>query len=189
MYVNARSLSNARLQRGISMLESLLTIFILAFGLFGLVGLQAKMQSSDMDTYARSQALVLLDDMAARLSVHRSVAATYVTTAPAGTGDAQPADCSGTALGQARDVCEWSNSLKGSAELAGSSAVGAMIGGRGCIEAIAGSDPPTYRIIVVWQGLSATVEPIVDCGRSLYGSVAGWRRVVIKDVAFANLGP
>jgi type IV pilus assembly protein PilV len=188
MHVNARSLSNARLQRGISMLESLLTIFILAFGLFGLVGLQAKMQTSDMETYARSQSLVLLDDMAARLSVHRNVAATYVTAAPAGTGDTQPTDCSGTALGQARDTCEWSNSLKGRAELASSSAVGAMIGGRGCIEAVAGSDPPTYRITVVWQGLSATLAPSVDCGRNLYGPDAQ-RRAVSKDVAFANLGP
>jgi len=188
MYVNARSRSNVRLQRGISMLESLLTIFILAFGLFGLVGLQARMQTSDMDTYARSQALVLLGDMAARLSVHRSVAATYVTTAPAGTGDAQPTDCSGTALGQARDLCEWSNSLKGGAELAGASAVGAMIGGRGCIEAIAGSDPPTYRIMVVWQGLSKTIAPSVACGLNLYGPEAQ-RRAVIKDVAFANLVP
>ena len=176
-------------QRGVTLLESLLTIFILAFGILGLANLAAKMQTVEVESYARSQALMLLEDMAARLSAHRSIAATYVTTSPLGTGDTQPADCSSTALGTARDQCEWSKALKGNTELSGGSAVGAMIDGRGCIEQLAGVDPPSYRITVAWQGLSPTIVPGVGCSQGLYGPDDAMRRAVAKVVSVANLGP
>jgi len=176
-------------QHGVTLLESLLTIFILAFGILGLANLAAKMQTVEVESYARSQALILLEDMAARLSAHRSIAATYITTSPLGTGDTQPTDCSGTALGTARDQCEWSRALKGNTELSGGSAVGAMIDGRGCVEQLAGVDPPSYRITVAWQGLSPTIAPGVGCGQGLYGPDDALRRTVVKVVSVANLGP
>lgn len=174
--------------RGIMMLEALITIVILAFGLLGLAGLQAKMQAAEMESYQRSQALVLLDDMASRLSANRANAASYVTASAVGTGDGEPADCSGVAVGQLRDQCEWSNALKGAAEQIGGASVGTMIGGRGCIE-VAGADPPSYRVIVAWQGLTPTAVPGYTCGEGLYGANDAVRRVVAKVVAVANLIP
>jgi type IV pilus assembly protein PilV len=179
-------------QRGVSLFEALITIVILAFGILGLTNLQARMQKAEVESYARSQALVLLDDMAARLSANRANAAAYValaaTGSAAGTGDAQPTDCTGVAFGADRDVCEWSNGLKGSSELSGGNATGAMIGGRGCIDDIPGSAPPSYRISVVWQGLNPTVAPSVGCAQNLYGTDT-YRRVVTKIVSVASLAP
>jgi Tfp pilus assembly protein PilV len=63
-------------ERGVVMLEALITIIILAFGILGLAPLMAAMQTAEVESCARSQALVLLDDMAERLSAHRGVAAT-----------------------------------------------------------------------------------------------------------------
>ena len=177
------------------MIEALITIVILAFGILGLANLQAKMQKAEVESYARSQALVLLDDMAARLSANRANAPAYValaaTATPAGTGDEQPADCATAfpAAGADRDVCEWSNALKGTTELSGARAVGAMVGGRGCIDRLAGIDPPSYRVAVAWQGLSPTIAPDLDCGQGLYGGEDAFRRVVAKVVSVANLGP
>jgi type IV pilus assembly protein PilV len=107
-----------------------------------------------------------------------------------GTGDrTQPTNCSDPALSVvARDMCEWSNALKGNTELSGSAAIGAMIGGRGCIEPLAGANPPSYQVIVTWQGLSPTVAPGVDCAQTLYGPDA-LRRAVVKVVSIASLGP
>jgi type IV pilus assembly protein PilV len=189
--MSARSLRkvNMNRERGVSMLESLITIVILAFGILGLANLQAKLQTVEVESYARSQALVMLDDMAARLSAHRGVAATYVDATPVGTGDTQPVDCSGTALGVERDICEWSNALKGNTELSGTAAIGAMIGGRGCIEQLAGVEPPSYRVTVTWQGLSPTVVSGIDCAQSLYGANDALRRTVAKVVSVASLGP
>jgi type IV pilus assembly protein PilV len=176
-------------QRGLTMLESLVTIVVLAFGILGLAGMQAKMQSVEVESYARSQALLLLDDMAARLNANRGNAAAYVTASPAGTGDVEPADCSATALGADRDLCEWSNALKGGAELAAGSAIGAVIGGRGCIEQVPGVDPPSFRISVAWQGLTPTIAPSIDCGQGRYGGNDAFRRVVAKVVAIGTSVP
>jgi len=187
--MNARLLLKVNRESGVSLLEALITIVILAFGILGLAGLQSKLQTVEVESYARSQALILLDDMAARLSAHRGVAATYVTASPVGTGDTESTDCSGTTLGVERDTCEWSNALKGNTELSSSSAIGAMIGGRGCIEQLAGVDPPSYRVTVTWQGLSPTVVPSVGCGQSLYGANDALRRAVVKVVSIAALGP
>ncbi|HYU03769.1 MAG TPA: prepilin-type N-terminal cleavage/methylation domain-containing protein [Jatrophihabitantaceae bacterium] len=181
--------ANVDRQRGISLLEALITIIVLAFGILGLAGLQAKMQSAEVESYARSQALLLLDDMAARLNANHINAAAYVTATPAGTGDTQPTDCSLTALGVDRDLCEWSNALKGNSEVAAGSGVGAMIGGRGCVEQLVGANPPSYRIAVAWQGLTATVIPRIDCAQNLYGGNDAFRRVVAKVVTIGNGGP
>ncbi len=191
--MNGRSLCKVNREHGVSLLEALITIFVLAFGILGLANLHAKMQTVEVESYARSQALVLLDDMAARLSANRGAAATYATAnptaSPVGASDAQPTDCSSAAVGVARDTCEWSNALKGNTELSGSAAIGAMIGGRGCIEPLAGANPPSYQVIVTWQGLSPTVAPSgVDCAQSYYGDDR-LRRAVVKVVSIARLGP
>ena len=47
-------------QRGTSLVEVLVTLVILAFGLLGVAGLQAKMSLAQMESYQRSQALMAL---------------------------------------------------------------------------------------------------------------------------------
>jgi type IV pilus assembly protein PilV len=182
-------------QRGFSMIEVLVTILILAVGLLGLAGLQARTMSLEMESYQRSQALVLLNDMTSRLegAVTTSGAA-YVTASPLGTGDEQETDCTGAAVGVARDHCEWSNMLKGAAESAGGSNVGAMIGARGCITQIQAPDPAVgtctpgiYEVAVAWQGMFDTVAPSIDCGDGEYSSEEA-RRVVSLRVVAATTG-
>ena len=79
-------------QRGTGLIEVLVTLVIIALGLVGVVGLQARMQLSEMEAFQRSQALLLLNDMASRISVNRSNAAVYVTGTvdPLGGMDALP---------------------------------------------------------------------------------------------------
>lgn len=189
--MNVSRQRTGRHEHGIVMLEALITIVILAFGILGLAGLQAKMQAAEMESYQRSQALVLLEDMASRLNANRNAASTYVTASPVGTGDAEPADCSGKAVGLARDMCEWSNALKGAAEQAGGASVGTMIGGRGCVEQVAGASEVTasYRIVVTWQGLTPTTAPFFKCAKGSYGGNDALRRAVVKVVAVGVLTP
>ncbi|WP_232324480.1 type IV pilus modification PilV family protein, partial [Variovorax sp. WDL1] len=72
-------------QRGATLLEALVTLVIIAFGLLGLVGLQSRLQVSEMEAYQRSQALILLNDMANRIAINRRAAGSYVTATPVGT--------------------------------------------------------------------------------------------------------
>jgi type IV pilus assembly protein PilV len=162
---------------GFALVEVLVTIVILAFGLLGLVGLQAKIQVAEVESFQRTQAIQLLSDMADRISANRWQAAAYVTASPIGTGDSQAAhfDCTTVAMGKTRDLCEWSNALKGYAEQKSTVDVGAMAGARGCIEQIQAFNPAVcapgvYRVTVVWQGLTQTVVSGLTCANTgLYG--------------------
>lgn len=155
-------------QRGIALLEVLITIFILTFGLLGLAGLHVRLQEAGVESYQRSQALILLNNMASRITTNRNAAASYVTPSPLGTGGA----CTNatTTLAQ-RDAGEWCNALQGASEISGVDKVGAMIGGRGCVEGLGSGQ---YMVTVAWQGLMPVSAPpvSVSCGANLYDSSA-----------------
>jgi type IV pilus assembly protein PilV len=176
---------------GFSLLEVLITIVVIAIGLLGLAGLQTRLQVSEMEAYQRSQALMLLQDMADRVAANRANAADYVAFSPLGTGDSQDTNCAGLS-GAALDACEWSNSLKGAGETVDGSNVGAMVGGRGCIQVVALDE---YLITVAWQGLTPISAPpsSVDCGAGLYGAADTpcandlCRRVVTTIVRIGSL--
>ncbi len=179
-----------RYQHGSTLLEVLITIIILAFGLLGLAGLQAKIQLAELESYQRAQAILLLSDMTERISANRAQAASYVASGGSvGTGDSQPASCGAVAAGFARDLCEWSNALQGAAEKSASTNTGAMIGARGCITQVQAPDPTAtictpgiYQITVAWQGLHLTAAPSVSCAQGNYGNDA-YRRAISSRVA------
>ena len=172
-------------QSGTSMIEVLVTLLILLIGLLGLAGLQVQAQRSEMESYQRVQALVLLEDMVGRINANRLNAASYVVANIGDPADGQPAagSCAAIATMPGRDLCEWSNALKGAAE-AGNT--GAMLGGRGCVTYNAASS--VAMVSVVWQGLGDTAAPpaSLSCGAGLYGSEAK-RRAVSLPVRFATL--
>jgi len=166
------------------LLEVLISIVILAFGLLGLAGLQLKVQSSETESYQRAQAILLTQEMANMLSANRANAASYVTGTPLGTGDGEPSSC--TALtGVQLDQCTWSNQLKGASETNAGTNVGAMANAVGCIESLGGS-PSVYRVTVAWQGMTQLSAPALTCGLNLYGN-DGNRRAIASLITIANL--
>jgi type IV pilus assembly protein PilV len=177
-----------RSQRGVTMLEVLITIFIVSFGLLGLAGLQARMLVAQVEAYQRAQAVTLLKNMVTRLhAAHPSTAAaaaTYVTATPRGTGQ-EVQNCTGL-LDAALDLCEWNNALLGATETSAAGNVGGMTGARGCIESVAVTPPPyTFKVSVVWQGMSDTVDPAsTTCGSGSYGD-AKKRRALVATVTIA----
>jgi type IV pilus assembly protein PilV len=140
-------------QRGVSLLEVLVTLVVVAFGLFGLVGLQARLQASEMESYQRSQALIMLNDMASRIAINRRMASSYVTSAPLGSGNTCP---TATGTRQQVDSAEWCNALQGAAETSGSSRLGTVIGGRGCVQDMGNNE---YLVTIAWQGLVPISAP------------------------------
>jgi type IV pilus assembly protein PilV len=148
------------------MLEVLITIVILTIGLLGLAGLQSRLQASEMEAYQRAQALILLNDMASRIATNRAKAADYKTgpDAPLGAGNACPTT---TATQQEIDAGEWCDALQGAGETLDASNVGAMVGGRGCVEDLGGGE---YLVTVAWQGLGPISAPpdSVACGAGEY---------------------
>jgi type IV pilus assembly protein PilV len=91
------------------------------------------------------------------------------------------------------DAAEWCQALQGAAELTSTSdKVGAMVGGRGCVESLPDNE---YMITVAWQGLSPVSAPpgSVACGRGDYDEEGSecfhdrCRRVVTTIVRIASL--
>lgn len=171
------------------MLEVLVTLVILAIGLLGLAGLQTRLQAAEMESYQRAQALLLLNDMANRIQTNQNAAADYATGQTLGAGEVCPA-ASGTQ--QERDLSEWCLALQGAAEKSGGNDVGAMVGGRGCVQSVGANQ---YMITVAWQGLTPISAPpeSVSCGVGLYDSATSkctsdlCRRAITTIVRIATL--
>lgn len=186
---------------GFTLLEVLITLIILAVGMLGLANLQSKIHVTEVESYQRAHAVLLLQDMVDRLNSNRSTAATaiYSDATELGTGTAE--DCDATTLAAitpatarlaAADRCQWSDALLGASERRAGSAAGGMIGARGCIEEVQAPDntagvctPGIYRITVAWQGLHKTAVPALDCGKDQYGGAANdaMRRVISTTIA------
>jgi len=195
IFVHKRASGPLVPERGFTLLEVLITIVILAFGLLGLVGLQTRMQLTEAEAFQRAQATMLLADMASRISANRTVVSQYGADAgivTLGTGVDDTTNCAVATAGPARDMCEWSGALKGASETKSGSNVGAMIGARGCIERVQAADTPSctpaiYRVTVAWQGLQPTVASALTCGVNTYGANDALRRVVPVEVVMPQL--
>lgn len=177
-------------QRGTSLVEVLISMVILAIGLLSLIVLHGRLQVLQVESYQRSQGLLLLRDMANRIALNRNHAADYVIGTPLGVGMTCPAD---TTTRQLADVSEWCAALQGAAETTGGSQVGAMLGGRGCVQDLGSG---IFFVTVAWQGMAPVSAPpaSVDCGEGLYdggpdspcqGDLC--RRVVTTIVRIATL--
>src|SRR4051812_34767512 len=66
--------------KGFTMIEVLVSLFIVTLGLLGLAALQAKAQQAELESYQRAQALVLVQDMVDRINANRKTAGCYAFT-------------------------------------------------------------------------------------------------------------
>lgn len=173
-------------ERGATLIEVLVTIVILTFGLLGVAGLQVRMHLAQAESYHRAHAVLLMQDMVDRVNANRKNALSYVTAGALGAGNPIQ-DCTGL-TGAALDLCEWNNALLGTAEsTASGQQAGGMIGARGCITSVVATMPREFVIAVTWQGLMPTVAPAsTTCGQGLYGDEQT-RRALVAHVTIGCL--
>lgn len=187
--------ARARRVAGFTLLEILITLIILAIGMLGLANLQSKIHVTEVESYQRAHAVLLLQDMVDRVKTNRANAADYASANSLGTDTAE--DCADATLGAiadpgerlaATDRCLWSAALLGASEQRGGASSGGMIGARGCIEQVQAPNPAAgictpgiYRVTVAWQGLHKTVAPPLECGKDQYGDDT-LRRVISTEL-------
>lgn len=177
------TLPACRHAKGVSLIEVLVSVVILSFGLLGLANLQSKMHVAEVEAFQRAQAVLALADISERISANRAQAASYVSASLIGAGDSLPASCTGLALGPARDLCEWSNTLKGGAE-----GTTNAFGARGCITQVQAPAPVPpckagiYEVTVTWQGMVKSATSSLVCASNQYGSDDGYRRAISAQV-------
>lgn len=188
-----------RHQHGFSLIEVLVTILVLVIGLIGMFGLQSRATVVELEAYQRAQAVALLKDMESRIRTNRAqfdagFREDFADAAePAVFGTGSEVDCEG-ATGALREVCQWSESLLGTAETVDGAGTGAMVGARGCVLAQAAPTEEAvaeFFVVVVWQGMAPTVNPAdgtpgaVCAGDVDYGT--GLRRAVTARVLVPKL--
>jgi type IV pilus assembly protein PilV len=166
------------------LVEILVSLGIFSFGLLSFTSMQARGAAAEYEALQRHQAMVLVDDMVSRLNANRSRADDYVSAGLIGAGE--PQDCSGT-TGAERDLCEWANLIRGTAEVRSGVRIGAMSQARGCITRAADASS-RYTVAIAWQGLSATGAPASACGQgdAVYPQER-LRRVVSTTLCIAQL--
>ena len=186
---------------GFSMIEVLVSLLIIVFGLLGLAGLQVRIQKSELESYQRAQAVLLVQDMVDRIHLYRVTATCFQFTTNTTTGtpflgvgsSGAPTCAAGTSndnLQTTTTMNEWNSLLQGAAEAKGGAAAGAMAGARGCVSydpttalldatGVAIPDTGLYTVVISWQGTIDTFAPTVNCGNdnTLYGAETRRRAV------------
>jgi type IV pilus assembly protein PilV len=157
-----RTTRQLKRQQGAAMLESLIAMLIVAFGVLGFVGLQARTAVTNLEGYQRAQAMILLNDMVQRVSSNRTAAASYVLTAQYVGASTPPTTCPTTTVAD-QDLCEWAKLLLGAAETEGANSVGSIRTARGCIQQVTGT-PNEYVVAVFWEGVRGSAASPVACG-------------------------
>ena len=172
-------------QRGLTMIEVLVTLTILSVGLLGVAGLQGMAKRSTHQAYQRTQATQLVDGLIERIRANPTAAASYHTgtSSPVGgtSGSAPSPDCRGdnvctdTQLA-AYDLWSWGQAIDGAAVtmvIDGDSInTGGLISPRGCImfAADAGkTNTGQVSIMLSWQGLT-DISDAVEAGDTVCGS-------------------
>jgi len=174
----------ARGCHGFTLIEVLVTIVLILLGIIGVMGLQVKASSVELESYQRGQALSLARDLAARIADSRNLVgagsgyldnslsstdgSVYVGTLGNRTTDLGACANGTTALQIATyEMCIFEKTLQGAAE--GATPRGTMIGALGCLirndtaaptnAALTGALADLY-VVIVWRGVASGKEPL-----------------------------
>ena len=174
--------TSLRRDRGFTMIEILVTLVVTAVGMLGLAGFVVRATTLSTDSIQRGRAAMLVNDMAARISDHKAIAANFVNADDTNIQlrGAAVVSCAGLA-GAPLQLCQWNNLLAGAND-GGSGA--AFLGYRGCVTRLAGE--PVYIVTVTWGSLTPGAPPVDQCGANEFGNESQ-RRVLRLQVRVANL--
>lgn len=178
---------------GFALVESMVTVVVVAFGLLGVAGLVSRSFFTEVDAIQRAQASMLMQDMVTRIEGNRANASAYVTGDAGITGYAY-ASCDPAALVVDRDRCTWGQLLAGGNERIDGANAGVLVGAVGCVHEIDAFNR-IYAVSIAWQGSTPGAAPIVDnnfaptgCGRDGFGS-ENQRRLMTTLLRIGTLNP
>lgn len=175
----------ARTGRGFTLVEVLVALVVLAFGMLALARLMSRAGETELEAVQRAQALTLAQDMSDRINLNRRNGALYI-----GTYDPEraPQECAGGGAGLPtvveRDRCAWIELLRGALVLDEGRPIGAPMQAQGCVVSPA---PNMYIVSVAWQGVVPTEPPDDRCGEGAFDREAN-RRVFSTLTQIATLG-
>lgn len=158
-----------RQQRGFSLMEVLITLFVFAIGILTVAGLQIVAKKSNFDAVQRTTASMLANDilerMRANLANNGGFLDLYLVENLGEDEFAEPAaDCTAAVCTPAQiaawDMWEWRQALVGASE----GNTGGLVQPAACIRSENLGGPGIYHIIIAWRGVSPLSNPGIDAG-------------------------
>src|SRR5688572_8922318 len=156
MKMNTRRLndvSRAR-QRGITMVESLVALVVIAVGMLGIAGLYLSSMQASRSAKLRSHAVELASSIADRIRANRDAAAAYGTDSYGGEPATQDCDtklCTAAQLAQ-DDLARWIEDIR--ATLPGADAVTGTV----TVTDRARPESDNYVIVVNWREANSDID-------------------------------
>jgi type IV pilus assembly protein PilV len=185
---------------GFSMIEVLITVFVLSIGILGIGGLQLVAKQSNFEAIQRTTAIMLTHDIVERMRANPRALEDYVsgtgaTTLGGGTrGTTAPTpNCSVTPCDHAQlaefDLWEWERAIDGATETSGTMDVGGLENPTACITGPADGAAGVYAVTLAWRGkheLSDTTKSGNTCGAGNYGDDDRFRRLLTIQAFMIN---
>jgi type IV pilus assembly protein PilV len=192
-----RICSTPRRMAGVTLIEVLMAVVIIAFGLLALTGMQLVSKRNVLDASQRTTAAHLAQNLFEVMRANSTTDAleTYLFTAQQGLGRQQQGsapsqDCSSTSCNPQQlaryDVWVWEQQLDGASELyvdgTSTERTGGLINANACLTGPAGGGTGIYALTIAWRGSialpSASADPQCGDGLSLYGTNEEFRRML-----------
>ena len=186
-------------QRGFALIEVMVTVLVITFGLISLAGLQLATKRGGNTSYQRTLALTVANEMMERINLNASQAAAYNTGLNTGLGrgslGAVGKDCTQIAGActpaelAAWDLWNWERRLDGAGiQDANANDASGLLEARGCVvftpDGAGSPNSGQVRIIVSWRSLTDTTDAAttaaLTCGAVATGSDAGRQQVVLN---------
>ncbi len=153
-----RSRAMRRGESGVSLIEVLVGLVIIAIGLLGLMGMQARALSLQKDSFDRNAAADLISQLGERMRANHlgfmdnRYASSFLPAASVGTGPSCVAatTCTAAELAQA-DLVNWHRSLRARLPDAG-----AVVTASGPTGAAVGAGATSMRVTLIWREVNAT---------------------------------
>jgi type IV pilus assembly protein PilV len=177
---------------GFALIEVIVTMVLVAFGLLGLAGLVSRSFVAEVEATQRTQALMLLHDMASRIEANRREVADYVTGDTALGYSNGEQNCDGLATTRSATAANGTTCWSAWATRSTRRTPACLPRAVGCIHEIDAFNR-IYSITIAWQGINEGSAPTADlnfmpaaCGRDFYGNETQ-RRLMTLPVRLAIL--
>lgn len=159
LLTHSRVSEYSRAQRGFNLIEVLIALVVLAVGLLGLAALQNFGLRTGHQSYERTQATILADEIIDRMraNLQGTLAGNYqlpLTATPPGASNCMTSSCSAAALAQ-YDMNQWICTITGAAACTTQNPVRPLLaGGKGAIVQNGATGPggsALYTVTVQWE--------------------------------------
>ena len=198
---DSRSRSYPSRCRGTTMMEVLVSMFVLSIGILGVAGLQVTAKRSNFEATQRATAVALAQDIIERMRSNPEQLGTYTNAGVGRTidGASMPmvdcsTDCGPVTLAQ-YDLYELEQAANGVAEQAAGNNVGGLTLPTTCITGPDGGSG-IYNVAIAWRGMTKLSNPGTDAcgsGSGKYDTVGGtetdvYRRILVMPVFISETG-